>query len=157
MQEMKKKKKKNHRGGLLLSVENPQEPTRLVNLGIWINGTKHRVQHFQKAVADDLCKNCSAWGHLERSCRYGSQGRCSICSGNHRTEAHYAASIHRNLRIRCPNCGGAHSAMDDECRVEQAAIKKNISNGATGKAGGPRKKLTKRGAHLSPGNSRHHD
>lgn len=119
----------NHRGGLLLSVETPQEATRCQNLGIWINGKKHRVMPFVKARADDLCLHCSSWGHLERSCRYDEKGRCAICSNEHRTERHDAVSNPKGkCRIKCPNCSGYHRATDDSCKVKQAALERLNKN-----------------------------
>lgn len=118
----------NHRGGLLFSVETPQEMARCINLGIWINGRKHRVQAFEKAQPDDICSHCSAWGHLERSCRYGLNGRCGICGKDHRTDAHNVANIKKGKQIcRCPNCGGDHTAFDENCSVRIGAMKKNKS------------------------------
>ena len=79
----------NHRGGVLFSVETPQEAAKCMNLGIFINGKKHRVHAFTPAQADDLCFNCSTWGHLERNCRAGTNSRCSECSANHRSDKHF--------------------------------------------------------------------
>jgi hypothetical protein len=58
----------NHRGGILFTVGTPQEAARCINLGIYLNGRKHRVFVYTRSRADDLCTHCSAWGHLERTC-----------------------------------------------------------------------------------------
>ena len=118
----------NHRGGVLFSVENPQEAARLMNLGIFLNGRKHRVIQFEKAKASDLCTHCSAWGHLERSCRFGGTGRCGICSGNHRTEGHLSVSRRSGShKPKCPNCGGNHEVRSDDCLSRCLAEEKENS------------------------------
>ena len=45
----------NHRGGLLLSVETPQEAAKLLNLGLWIKDRKHRVHYFLVAMGLMAC------------------------------------------------------------------------------------------------------
>jgi hypothetical protein len=52
----------NHRGRITFTVEIPQEAAQCINLGIYLNGRKHRVFVYTRSQADDLCTNCSTWG-----------------------------------------------------------------------------------------------
>jgi hypothetical protein len=92
-----------------------------MNLGIYLGGRKHRVFAFTRSRADDLCNNCSAWGHLERSCC--ASPRCRICSEHHRTDHH---PIVRNgkRKTKCPNCNGNHRVDHSCCPVKARAIEK---------------------------------
>jgi hypothetical protein len=76
----------NHRGGITFTVDTPQEAARCMNLGIFLSGRRHRVFAYTRSRADDLCSNCSAWGHLERHCT--ATPLCGICSEGHRTDRH---------------------------------------------------------------------
>lgn len=148
----------NHRGGIRLSVETPQEAIKLINLSLWIKDRKHRIQYFQKAQADDQCKHCSSWGHLERSCLYGGNGRCSICSKDHRTENHSSGKDKkRKEKTKCPNCNGNHTAMEDSCPAKQKALEKQLSREQDKKPKGDRKKVMQRGARSTRGHSRRND
>lgn len=150
----------NHRGGLLYSVETPQEATRCINLGIWITGRKHKVREFEKAKSDDMCTHCSAWGHLERSCRFGLNGKCAVCSGNHRTESHnLMANKKGKSKLCCPNCSGNHIAYDDSCPAKQSATTRSKKNEKESQSwrGSKGKSERNRGATHTCGHSRRHD
>jgi hypothetical protein len=43
----------NHRGGITFTVETPQEAARCINLGIYLNGRKHRVFVYTRSQADN--------------------------------------------------------------------------------------------------------
>jgi hypothetical protein len=111
----------NHRGGITFTVDTPQEAARCMNLGIYLDGRKHRVFAFTRSRADDLCNNCSAWGHLERSC-YASPW-CGICSEHHRTD-HYPSVHNGKQKTKCPNCNGNHRVDYICCPVRARAIEK---------------------------------
>lgn len=137
----------NHRGGVLFSVETPQEAQRCINLGISINGRCHRVLSFEKARADDICSHCSAWGHLERSCRLTGPGRCAKCGGSHRTDLHNGLFKGKNkmkAKMCCPNCGGNHEATNGICVKKIEAVAQQIARDGIYAVKSPRKK---RGAH----------
>jgi hypothetical protein len=51
----------NHRGGIKLTVDTPQEAAWCMNLGIYLGGRKHHEFAFPRSRADDLCNYCSAW------------------------------------------------------------------------------------------------
>lgn len=112
-------------------METPQEAARFMNLGVYMYGRKHRVLPFQKAKSNDLCIHCSAWGHLERNCRFSNIGRCGKCSGEHRTEDHAPRGKNgRDDILKCPNCHGAHDALNRNCLMkcladEKAETKRN--------------------------------
>lgn len=147
----------NHRGGILFSVELPQEAARCLNLGIYIGGRKHRVFAFTKARANSMCAHCSSWGHLERSCRYNSQGRCGICSGGHRTNLHSPiARRNRKDTLMCPNCCGNHTAEADICPEKIKAYKMALSHHGIDQPSGGRRRNQKRGASHSHGPGRRH-
>jgi hypothetical protein len=88
----------NHRGGITFTVDTPQEAARCMNLGIVLTGRKHRVFAYTRSRADDLCSNCSAWGHLERNCT--AIPRCGICSEGHRKDRH--PDVERGKQIQIP-------------------------------------------------------
>lgn len=151
----------NHRGGVLFSVENPQEAARFENLGVYIFGKKHRVISFVKAQANDMCQHCSAWGHLERNCRVGGSGRCAICAKDHRTEHHGHNSSQEKKgkdRLCCPNCGGNHTADDDNCLQKKEAFRRHQDRNPRLESKGKRftKKTMKRGATPNCGHGRRH-
>jgi hypothetical protein len=117
----------NHRGGITFTVETPQEAARCIDLGIYLNGRKHRVFAYTRSQADDLCTNCSTWGHQERTLyslshdvEYAVRG-----TGPHR---------HPNIRngknkFRCPNCSGNHqvhhsSSLGESCSCPKTRTSK---------------------------------
>lgn len=151
----------NHRGGVLLSVETPQEATRLENLGIYIHGKKHRIHFFTKAKANDICQHCSSWGHLERNCKMEGKGKCAICSRDHRTELHGFSSPTSKKgkeKLCCPNCKGGHSADSDDCTARMQANRKQLAREETlkEKAKTPKRKPVIRGATPSHGRRSRH-
>jgi hypothetical protein len=153
----------NHRGGITFTVDTPQEAARCMNLGIVLSGRKHRVFAYTRSRADDLCSNCSAWGHLERNCT--DTPRCGTCSEGHRTDRHPDIRKGKN-KFRCPNCGGNHQVTHGSCLARVIACEKqeNRSEGAsenakgqqstTQKEGKNRRTQKKRGAPRSAGPGR---
>jgi hypothetical protein len=109
----------NHCGGITFTVDTLQEAARCMNLGIYLGGRKHRVFSFTRSRADDLCYNCSVWGHLERSCC--ASPRCGICSEHHRTDHHPNART-GNQKTKCPNCNGNNRVDHSCCPVQARAI-----------------------------------
>jgi hypothetical protein len=95
----------NHRGGITFTGDTPQEAARCMNLGIYLNGRKHRVFAYTRSRAYDLCSNCSAWGHLERNCTASLW--CGIWGEGYRTDRHPGLRGGKN-KFRCPNGGGTH-------------------------------------------------
>jgi hypothetical protein len=109
----------NHSGGLTLTVETTQEAAPCINLGIYLNGRKHRVVVYTRSQADGLCINCSMWGPQERNCT--ASARCGICSDGHRTDHH--ANIRNGMnKFRCPNCSGNHQVHHSSYPARAAAV-----------------------------------
>jgi hypothetical protein len=102
-------------------VDTPQEAAQCMNPGIYLDGRKHRAFAFTQSRANDLYNNCSACGHLERSC-YASP-RCGICSEHRRTDHH--PSIHNGKqKTKCPNSNRNHRIDYIRCPVRARAIEK---------------------------------
>jgi hypothetical protein len=117
-----------------------------------------------RSQADDLCTNCSTWGHQERNCT--ASARCGICSDGHRTDRHPNIRNGKN-KFRCPNCSGNHQVHHSSCLARAAAVQKqerrmgNVvpreggpSRVNSGRAGKDKKMEKKRGAPRSPGPGR---
>jgi hypothetical protein len=134
----------NHRGGITFTVDTPQEAARCMNLGIVLGGRKHCVFAYTRSRADDLCSNCSAWGHLERNCT--ATRRCGTCSEGHRTDRHPDIRKGKN-KFRCPNCGGNHQVTHGSCLARVIACEKqeNRSEGASENAKGQQSTTQKEG------------
>jgi hypothetical protein len=134
----------NHRGGITFTVDTPQEAARCMNLGIFLSGRKHRVFAYTRSRADDLCSNCSAWGHLERNCT--ATPRCGTCSEGHRTDRHPDIRKGKN-KFRCPNCGGNHQVTHGSCLARVIACEKqeNRSEGGSENAKGQQRTTQKDG------------
>jgi hypothetical protein len=111
----------NHRNGITFTVETPQEAARCINLGIYLNGQKHRVFAYTRSQADDLCTNCPTWGHQERTCT--ALPRCGLCSEGHRTDRHPDIRNGKN-KFRCPNCSGNHQVPHSSSPARAAAVQK---------------------------------
>jgi hypothetical protein len=154
----------NHRGGITFTVDTPQEAARCINLGIYLNGQKHRVFAYTRSQADDLCTNCSTWGHQERTCSV--LPRCGLCSEGHRTDRHPNIRNGKN-KFRCPNCSGNHHVHHSSCPARAAAGQKqerrmgNVvpregepAQVNSGRAGKDKKMEKKRGAPRSSGPGR---
>jgi hypothetical protein len=146
----------NHRGGITFTVETPQEAARCINLGIYLNCRKHRVFVYTRPQADDLCTNCSTWGHQEGNCT--ASARCGICSDGHRTDRHPNIGNGKNT-FRCLNCSGNHQVYHSSCPATPAAIQNQerrmgnvvpreggLSQVNSGRAGKDKKMEKKRGA-----------
>jgi hypothetical protein len=151
----------NHRGGITFTVETPQEAAWCINLGIYLNGRKHRVFAYTRSQADDLCTNCSTWGHQERNCT--ASARCGIRTDGHRTDRHPNVRNGKD-KFRCRNCSGNHQVHHSSCPARAAAIQKqerrmgNVvpreggpSQVNSGRAGKDKKMEKKRGAPRSSG------
>jgi hypothetical protein len=140
----------NHRGGITFTADAPEEAARCMNLGIFLGGRKHRVFAYTRSRADDLCSNCSAWGHLERNC--AATPPPDIRKGKN--------------KFRCPNCGENHQVTHSSCLAGVIACKKQenrsegVSENAKGrqsttqKGGENRRTQKKRGAPRSSGRGR---
>jgi hypothetical protein len=111
----------NHRGGITFSVDTPQEAARCMNLGIYLDGRKHRVFAYTRSRAEDLCIYCSSWGHLQRNCT--ATLRCGTCSEKHRTSEHINLRNGKN-KIVCPNCAGNHRVYHSSCKAKALAEEK---------------------------------
>jgi hypothetical protein len=153
----------NTRSYIILRASNTQSYITL-RAGIYLNGRKHRVFVYTRSQADDLCTNCSTWGHQERNCT--ASARCGICSDGHRTDRHPNIRNGKN-KFRCPNCSGNHQVHHSSCLARAAAVQKqerrrgNVvpreggpSQVNSGRAGNDKMMEKKRGAPRSSGPGR---
>jgi hypothetical protein len=109
---------------LLIEVHTVEEAIRLIDRGVLLNYALHPCERFEGAARALICFNCGKWGHKAAFCKE-EKARCLICA----CEAHGQGGTARERETRCPvkvdrtrkpkciNCGGAHAAFDESCRV----------------------------------------
>jgi len=96
---------------------------------MWVAGNKFRTLPYIPDKADTLCSMCGQWGHSEFRCQRAT-ATCAICAGTHRTEEHRCevatcrkvGKVCPHMEMKCPNCGGGHSAQDARCWAKCATI-----------------------------------
>jgi hypothetical protein len=126
----------NHHGGITFTMETPQEEARCINLGIYLNGRKQRILVSTRLQADDLCTNCSIWGHQERN--WTASAQCGICSNGYQTDRHPNICNGTN-KFRCPNCSTNHKVHHSSCLVRAGAVQKQerVKGNVVPREGGP--------------------
>ena len=76
---------------------------------------------------EDVCLNCSRWGHRAWSCK--ADPRCRFCGKGHHSSS-CRQKINENIRVmpRCCNCRGDHNARSWECPLRPKSYKPTERN-----------------------------
>ncbi|KAI5778057.1 hypothetical protein EDC01DRAFT_758423 [Geopyxis carbonaria] len=125
---------------IVICIKSNEKADELVARGVRLGGSRLRVERYINAGPDTLCELCSRWGHMEYNCMPGTQAKCSICAGPHRSQKHKCeqrecaapAGIACKFTVtRCSNCQGPHKATSNSCAKAREARAEGKAQGNT--------------------------
>ena len=118
---------------LKFTVKGKDVASRLILNGVRLAGIRLHVERFIPGGPDSLCETCNHWGHYADRCSQPSIPRCAICAKQHHTRDDTCdllvctfpkGKVCKNMTVECPNCKGAHTAIDRKCTARCEAIEK---------------------------------
>ena len=104
------KKPGGYNTSIIIYTNDAEEADACIEKGIFFCGQYYRPERYTPQLNLTQCYRCYGFGHKATQCR-SKTGKCGHCAD----EGHRSETCDNKSNPKCPSCGGAHKAWDDEC------------------------------------------